>query len=186
MLDIKKYNKTNWEPTIIDPITGEVISKGTRFTSGRANNFEEGIYDNRELHRATQHTIKRMQVQLELISRVPTGSGAFYDTITEEENSLKGIEVIEDTRILSKEEQAGNREIELVDTTEIVGGDYILLDDTGYERVFVDTIEDDIVELKSPLLNSYKKGAFLVKSFGEVREESLENGEWSTYSVDTI
>lgn len=39
------YIKTEWKDRIIDPISGQLLEKGTSFTAKRANNIEKGIED---------------------------------------------------------------------------------------------------------------------------------------------
>ncbi|MGC5327116.1 hypothetical protein [Brevibacillus sp. SYSU BS000544] len=43
------YVKTNWIDHIIDPTTGNIVQQGTKFTSTRANKFEQGIEDAHKL-----------------------------------------------------------------------------------------------------------------------------------------
>lgn len=43
------YKKTTWVDHVVDPVTGEVIQQGTKFTATRANKFEQGIADAHDL-----------------------------------------------------------------------------------------------------------------------------------------
>lgn len=39
------YQKTTWVDHVVDPVTGEIVQQGTKFTATRANKFEQGIAD---------------------------------------------------------------------------------------------------------------------------------------------
>lgn len=39
------YQKTTWVDHVVDPVTGEIVQQGTKFTATRANKIEQGIAD---------------------------------------------------------------------------------------------------------------------------------------------
>lgn len=179
MNEIQDYIKTDWQPNIVDPLTGDVVSEGTRFTSKRANNIEQGIYDNREYIRILRSELKKLQIQLEIIGRVPSSSGAFFDSLTELDDDIKGL-IIDET-ITYATNIVDSTNIQVKSTEGFAAGEYIIYDDENIEVIKVTEVRKNELVVEN-LVSSYKKGAVIAKSNARIKD-GLQFGYWGNYSV---
>ncbi|WP_353096256.1 hypothetical protein [Tissierella praeacuta] len=176
--DIQDYIKTDWQPNIVDPLTNEVISEGTRFTSKRANNIEDGIFTNRELHKIVNDRLKKMQIELEIIGRVP-GGNSFFDSLSDLEDDIKGMLIDEAMTFATNIVDSVNIQVKSIKRFKI--GEYIIYDDENIEVIKVAAVRENELVVSS-LTKNYKKGAIIAKSNAKINE-GFQFGYWGNYSV---
>ncbi|KAB8139252.1 hypothetical protein F9U64_01110 [Gracilibacillus oryzae] len=180
-LNKNPYIRTNWRDHIVDIENGQTIQEGTRFTAGRANNIEEGIYNAYNWLVMYANDLERMRVELEMVGRSPINNGIFYDAL---EGDAKALEMDIDTAVAQNAYIAGTTNIEL-DNVPFNAGEYVAIyDDEQQESVEVTSVGEDTITV-SPLANSYKKGAFISRSNSlvNIEEEELAFGQWGTYTL---
>ncbi|MED4399762.1 hypothetical protein [Metabacillus fastidiosus] len=180
---IEPYEKTDWQDHIIDVTNGQVIQEGTRFNQTRANKIENGIEYNRNLLISQASEIQRLKVQLEITGRVPSNSGAFFDTLDQEEpNKLVRQTTSTDIIVATL---AGATELS-VDSVEgfVAFTQVTVYDETSSEDVLitaVDTINKKLIV--QALINGYVKGAKVARSNTKIANNQMTLGDWGTYSV---
>lgn len=183
-MNTNPYVKTTWYDEIADPVTGEVIEEGTRFTASRANKIEDGIYNAYEWLIEQQNEIRRLQVQLEIEGRAPGNSGSFFDTLNGTTNRLTKQTASAD---ITQAVSAGATVLNVDDATGFVAfTEVTVYDGTNSEDTLVtkvDTVNQTITV--QALTNAYVKGAKIARSNAknDTTEKTLTFGEWSTYSV---
>ncbi|KAB8126893.1 hypothetical protein F9U64_18915 [Gracilibacillus oryzae] len=181
-LNRNPYIRTNWRDHIVDVENGQTIQEGTRFTAGRANNLEEGIYNAYNWLVIYANDLERMRVELEMVGRSPINNGIFYDALDGDGKALK---MVIDTAVAQNAYSAGTTNIELDNVPFNVGEYVTIFDDEQQESIEVTSVGEDTITVSS-LANSYKKGAFVSRSnsFIDTNIEELGYGNWSTYTLE--
>lgn len=175
------YTRTEWEDHIVDPITGDVLEEGTRFTAARANNIEWGIWNSYEWITAFNESMQKMQVQIDMMGRAPVNNGSFFDTIDGDSKALiRDVDRATAQTALS----AGATTINLNAVPFAVGEFVSVYDDTNQEIVEVTATASGSVTI-SALSNSYKKGAVVARTNAVVDSagNKLLPGTWGTYTI---
>lgn len=179
------YIKTNWRDHIVDIETGQVIQEGTRFTASRANNMEDGIFNAYEYLKLYSDEITKLRIQLEMIGRAPVNNGTFFDPIDGEGNT-KALKIYSQSAISQNALGIGETEITVDDSSVFaVGQEISILDGVSIEHKVIQNIVGSNLVV-TELVNSYKKGAMIIRSNTRVRNNKLDFGSWGNYSISVM
>lgn len=195
------YVKTDWSDHIVDPtqyetdangntvidaITGKpkpyVIQEGTRFTAGRANNIENGIYNAYGYLVQYYEDIQKLRVQIEMIGRVPINNGTFFDTL--DDDNTKQLTRLRSAAVAQTALAVGATEITL-DATPFTVGQYVtVFDDANQESAKVTAVAGGKITVGA-LAKAYKKGAVVALSNAEwnLAGQRILFGGWGNYTV---
>lgn len=179
------YQKTDWVDHIVDPTLPEsdpshVIQQGTRFTAGRANNIEDGIYNAYGWLVLFYGEINRIQAELEVVGRAPINNGAFLDML---DGTTPRNLVPQDEKAVAQAALAiGATSITLDANPFIVGSFVTIYDDVNQEVVKV-TAKNGTAITVSALTKAYKKGAYVARTNAVIVGEELTFGSWGTFTV---
>lgn len=179
----KPYIRTNWRDHIVDTQTGDTIQDGTRFTAGRMNNIENGIYNAYEELEAYERQLDRMSAELEMVGRSPINNGVFYDPL--DGGDGKDMTMLSVSAVVQSGTTAGATTI-TVDTVPFSANDTITIyDEENSETASVQSVSGNDVTV-SALTNAYKKGSYVVRSNAVVNAdmEELTFGTWGTYTIN--
>lgn len=181
-LKTNPYTRTEWEDHIVDPINGEVLEEGTRFTAARANNIEWGIWNSYEWITAFNESMQKMQVQIDMMGRAPVNNGSFFDT---NDGASKAITRDVDRATAQTALSAGATTINLNAVPFAVGEFVAVYDDTNQEIVEVTATASGSITI-SALSSSYKKGAMVARTNAVVDSagNKLVPGSWGTYKIN--
>lgn len=195
------YVKTDWsdhivDPTqyetdangvvVIDPITGKpkpyVIQEGTRFTAGRANNIEDGIYNAYTQLDIYRDTIQKLRVQIDMIGRAPINNGTFFDTLDDE--NAKQLTRLRSAAVAQMALAVGATEITLDSVPFTVGQHVTVYDDVQQESAIITAVAGGKITVGA-LVKAYKKGAVVALSNAEwnLAAQRILNGSWGNYTV---
>lgn len=195
------YVKTDWSDHIVDPtqyetdangnvvndpITGKpkpyVIQEGTRFTAGRANNIENGIYGAYGWLVQYYEDIQKLRVQIEMIGRVPINNGTFFDTLDDE--NAKQLTRLRSSAVAQTVLAAGATEITLDSVPFTVGQHVTVYDDVQQESAIITAVAAGKITVGA-LTKTYKKGAVVALSNAELNLERqrILFGGWGNYTV---
>lgn len=175
------YIKTEWQDHIIDPISGDIIQHGTRYTAQRANNFEDGIH-NLYIDQKRQDTeMQKLRVQLEMVGRAPVNNGTFFDTL---DGETKQLALDTDKAVVQSALVVGATSITLNAAPFVVGEHVTIYDNTKNEVVKVTAVDGSTLTVGA-LTQAYPKGAMVARSnvAVDVVARELKFGEWGTYSI---
>lgn len=178
---MEKYIKTDWQDHLVDPISGDIIQQGTRFTAQRANNIEDGIANLYGSQTRQDSEIQKLRVQLEMVGRAPVNNGTFFDTL---DGDTKQLTLDTDKAVVQSSLSAGATSITL-NTAPFAVGEYVTVySDTKSENVLVSAVNGNALTVGA-LANSYPKGAMVARSNAvvDVAERELKFGVWGTYSI---
>lgn len=189
IVDPTEYERDSNDNVIMDPITNKpkpkVIQEGTRFTAKRANHIEEGIFNAYELLIDQDREIQRLRTQMEIDGRVPSNSGAFFDSL---DGSLPN-----KMQLLSKEVDvispvsAGGKVLPVNDAglfstfTEVT-----IYDGTNHEANMITSVDTEAKTISvQALANNYVKGARIAQSNIEMNTEdrAMNISSWGTYTI---
>ncbi|MET3658541.1 hypothetical protein [Sporosarcina psychrophila] len=186
IIDPTQYEKDANGAVVIDPLTGKpkpyVIQEGTRFTAGRANNIEDGIYGAYGWLVQYYEEIAKLRVQLEMVGRVPINNGTFFDTL--DNDTPKQLTRLRSAAVAQTALTVGATEITL-DSTPFTVGQYVtVFDDANQESVKVTAIVGGKITVGA-LAKAYKKGAVVALSNAELglARQRILFGNWGTYSI---
>lgn len=187
IVDPTQYEKDANGAVVTDPITGKpkpyVIQEGTRFTAGRANNIENGIYNAYTQLDIYRDTIQKLRVQIDMIGRAPINNGTFFDTLDGE--NTKQLARLTDAGVAQSALIAGATTITL-GTAAFAVGDYVTIyDDAAQETAVVTAVSGKVITVAA-LANAYKKGARVERSntLADIARQRLLFGSWGTYGVN--
>lgn len=192
---LNPYVKTIWVPHIVEvdennnAVIGPdgkpvVITQGTRFTSKRANNIEEGIYELFNQLIEQKRINQRQDVRLALMDR-SSSNNIFFDPLDGNEPIKLTLdtaradvinETITGTNVLNVSNTTGFKPF-----TEVT-----IYDDVNYEDVLITAVDPEAKTITvQALVNGYKKGAQICRSNVVIDSEKQEMkiGNWGTYSV---
>lgn len=200
-LNQNPYVKTDWSDHIVDPtqyetdangntvidaITGKpkpyVIQEGTRFTAGRANNIEDGIFNAYGWLVQYYEEIAKLRVQLEMVGRVPINNGTFFDTL--DNDTPKQLTRLRSAAVAQTALAAGATEITLDSTPFTVGQVITVFDDVNQESAVISAVAGGKITVGA-LTKAYKKGAVVALTNAELNLERqrILFGGWGTYTV---
>lgn len=176
---------TNGNP-VIDPATGKpkpyVIQEGTRFTAGRANNIEDGIFNAYGYLVQYHEEIAKLRVQLEMVGRVPINNGTFFDTL--DDTNAKQLTRLNSKAVSQTTLTVGATSVTL-DSTPFTVGQYVTVyDDVQQESVKVTAVAGNVLTVDA-LAKAYKKGANVALSNAELNldRQRILFGNWGMYSI---
>lgn len=198
------YIKTDWHDHIVDPTQFEkdkdgniiidehtgrpkpkVIQEGTRFTAGRANNIEDGIFNAYAWLTAYYDEMTRLRIQIEMLGRAPTNNGTFFDAL--DGDTAKQLIRLIDGAVSQHALNAGATTITLDSVPFAVGEQVTIYDDERQESVKVIAVNGNKITIGA-LTNMYKKGAKVARSNSQVdvARQRLIYGSWGTYSISLV
>lgn len=207
---VKNYNPTTWEDEIIDigddgaPIprlneSGQIITdifgntewetiqEGTRITAERMNNIEKGILNSHKWLVVTENAMKRLQLQLEMTDRVPSGNGTFFDDFSGEPNTRF---IKDNARTDLKEAiEAGATVLKVASVTgfkELT--EITIFDGTNMEHVQIASINttENTLTLLTALTNAYVRGAKVCRSSVAESDGKMQFGGFDLFSVEKV
>lgn len=89
-----EYQKTTWIDQIIDPLNGEIIQQGTRFTAEKMNKIEQGIFEAQSLANEVKTGTTESNDSLELhLSESATETGKGHIQLATNAEILAGTDV---------------------------------------------------------------------------------------------
>lgn len=180
------YIPTHWDDHIVDPVSGDVVQQGTRFTAKRANNIEEAIvylmntrvpYVNSEL--------SRIYLELEMMGRSPVNNGTFFVSL--DGGTGKQMSMLTNKAVLQNAISVGATTI-TIDTSPFLKGEVVTLTDEELsENVTINAVNGNVLTI-SGTTKAFKKGAFVTRSNTviDTNTVALKFGRWSTYSVEVV
>ena len=178
---MEKYIKTDWQDHLVDPLSGDIIQQGTRFTAQRANNMEDGIVILYGSQSRQDSEIQKLRVQLEMVGRAPVNNGTFFDTL---DGDTKQLILDTDRAVVQTSVSVGNSSVMLNHTPFTVGEYVTIYSDAKSETTRVTAINGNTLTI-GVLTNSYPKGAMVSRSNAVVDtvERELKFGTWGTHSI---
>lgn len=178
---MEKYIKTDWQDHLVDPISGDIIQQGTRFTAQRGNNIENGIANLYGSQTRQDAELQKLRVQLEMVGRAPVNNGTFFDTL---DGDMKQLALDKDKAVVQSALSVGTTSVPLNATPFAVGEYVTVYSDTKSENVRVAAVNGNTLTVGA-LANNYPKGAMVARSNTVVDEveRELKFGVWSTYSI---
>ncbi|ARK23321.1 hypothetical protein SporoP37_00520 [Sporosarcina sp. P37] len=194
------YVPTKWRDHIVDPTQSEkdkdgniiideytgkpkpkVIQEGTRFAAQRMNNIEDGIVGVHSGIDRLKSENDRLKIEIEMLGRVKENNGTFFDPLDGE--SAKALTILTESAIVQLAISAGETTIKLDKVPFKVGEVLTIFDDEKQEDVTVTSVSESDITV-ADLVNSYKKGAGVVRSNSVLSNKKLSVGNWGSYSVD--
>ncbi|MEH6943375.1 hypothetical protein [Bacillus sp. JJ722] len=182
------YVKTDWFDELEDPVTGEEIEEGTKFTAKRANNFEDGIFRAHVRIDENERDDKRRDISIEMLTKAPGSSGVFFDVFDGTESSKF---VLDKSKADIIEAVAAGTTVLKVDNVEgfKVFTQITIYDDANSENKQITAIDEANRTITvQALTNGYKKGAKVARSTVVIDTEikELKFGTWDIYKVEVV
>lgn len=181
-----RYIPTDWHDHIVDPISGDVIQQGTRFTATRANNIEEALTYLMNTHNPNvDQELKRIYLELEMMGRSPVNNGTFFAAFDGGQN--KQMQMLTQKAILQQAINIGATTLQVDSAPFLVGENITLVDEERTENVEVLAVIDKSVTVTATT-KPFKKGSFITRSNATVNTNiaALTFGNWSTFNVEGV
>lgn len=176
-----QYVMTDWQDHLIDPISGDIVQQGTRFTAQRANNIEDGIANLYGSQNRQDFEIQKLRVQLEMVGRAPINNGTFFDTL---DGDTKQLQLDNDKAVVQSALGIGATSVTLNAAPFAVGEFVTIYDNNKSEQAQITALNGNGITVAA-LANAYPKGAFVARSNAVVdtAAQELKFGAWGTYSI---
>ncbi|GED16773.1 hypothetical protein [Aneurinibacillus migulanus] len=180
------YIPIRFKDTIKDPITGDIIERGTPLNQVNLDHVEDGILSAHEKLELMELEMARMKVYMEIDGRVTGGKGTFFETMDGVEPHLMRRETAE--AMLPVPVNASSEPITLsvfmIDDSFTSGEEVTIYDDEGWEEVVIQAVEGNKLTLNH-LQNNYKKGAIISRSPSkpDPATKTMKPGVFKTYDL---